>query len=70
MESNFVVTLCCDFQTLVLKVGCPVMLLKNITPKLCNGLQGVVVALTQQTARVRFASIGVDHTFTKCTFTK
>ena len=49
-------------QELKLKVGCPVMLLKNMSDKFVNGLQGTVLSVTEKTATVKFQS--VDSTLT------
>jgi peptidyl-tRNA hydrolase len=59
------------FQELNLKVGVPVMLLRNVpNSQMCNGLQGIVKALTRESVTVRFKRIGVTHTFRKETFTQ
>jgi hypothetical protein len=42
------------FQVLALKVGCPVMLMRNVSERLVNGLQGIVTHLTQTSATVFF----------------
>ncbi|CAC5360531.1 PIF1 [Mytilus coruscus] len=54
-----------------LKVGCPVMLLKNLTNKLVNGLRGTVVQMNSASVDVKFEI--EERTFTtnikKYTFT-
>ncbi|XP_033755719.1 ATP-dependent DNA helicase PIF1-like [Pecten maximus] len=41
-------------KNLALKVGCPVMLVKNLSDKLVNGLRGVVTALDTYSVDVKF----------------
>ena len=46
---------------LVLKVGCPIMVLRNITPSLgvCNGARGIVQRITNRILEIRL--LGGDH---------
>jgi hypothetical protein len=58
------------FQNLSLKIGCPVMLQKNLSDTLVNGLPGVVIKLTQTTATVKFENYTPGSvTFSKELFT-
>ena len=41
-------------KTLYLKLNCPVMLIKNLSDSLVNGLQGVVVDLKPNAVTVKF----------------
>jgi hypothetical protein len=54
----------------MLKVGCPVILLKNMSERLVNGLRGEVVSLTRVSATVQFSSIGMKTTLKKTSFTR
>ena len=45
------------FQNLALKVGCRVMLVKNLSDSLVNGLQGKVVLLEKDEVSVKFSHI-------------
>ncbi|KAL3853051.1 hypothetical protein ACJMK2_016634 [Sinanodonta woodiana] len=44
----------CVPKLLHLKIGCPVMLVKNISSALVNGLQGKVVAMKEDSVTVDF----------------
>jgi hypothetical protein len=55
---------------LVLKVGASVMLMKNMTNRLVNGLIGKVVALSQNSATVYFKQLEVTETFCQELFTR
>ena len=70
--SVFRPVVCCfyfgNFQPpkyLLLKKGCPVMLLKNITKQLVNGLIGVVEEMADQEVMVNF-KLGGRAAITKC----
>ncbi|XP_033725340.1 uncharacterized protein LOC117315301 [Pecten maximus] len=55
-------------QKLWLKEGCPVVLLRNFSKVLYNGLQGYIVSLGKDGPVVDFGSLGV-HRITKIKFT-
>ena len=46
-------------KTLWIKEGCPVILLKNLSDKLVNGLQGKVVSTNEKGPTIEFPSIGL-----------
>ena len=56
------VDICSLLQVLELKVGCPVMLMRNMSERLVNGLQGTVKHLTFKSATVNFP--GIKQTIT------
>jgi hypothetical protein len=55
---------------LALKVGCPVMLMRNVSERLVNGLQGTVTHLTQTSATVFFNDVQQTLTVKKEKFTR
>ncbi|KAL3889432.1 hypothetical protein ACJMK2_001794, partial [Sinanodonta woodiana] len=60
----------CVPKLLHLKIGCPVMLVKNISSALVNGLQGKVVAMKEDSVTVDFENDLVQlgrETFTVAT---
>ena len=57
-------------QRLVLKEGAPVMVLKNISPMVVNGLMGTVQKLTKNAVTVHFPHLNLEHTFEAEVFTK
>ncbi|XP_060571759.1 uncharacterized protein LOC132729940 [Ruditapes philippinarum] len=55
-------------QTLWLKKGAPVMLLRNLSDKLVNGLRGTVVDITESGPVVEFPSLNMKMPMEKITF--
>ena len=55
-------------QVLRLKLGAPVVLLKNVSPQLVNGLRGNVCDLKEAAVAVHFPSLSSTHTFEKENF--
>lgn len=53
----------------MLKVGCPVMLVRNMSNRLVNGLQGIVKSLTKSSVRVFFQQLNQVVELKKETFT-
>jgi len=54
-------------RNLIIKMNCPVMLVKNLSQNLVNGLQGVVVAMAKDGVTVKFETITTElkrETFT------
>ena len=51
------------------KIGCPVILLRNLGGKLVNGLSGKIVATEEDAITVHFPEIGQTHKITRCLFT-
>ena len=51
------------------KIGCPVILLRNLGGKLANGLSGKIVATEEDAITVHFPEIGQTHKITRCLFT-
>jgi hypothetical protein len=47
-------------KTLCLKKSCPVMLVKNLSKSLVNGMQGTVLELKENTVTVKFENIVTD----------
>lgn len=54
----------------MLKVGAPVMLIKNLSDTLVNGLRGKVAKLKQEEVIVHFPSLSRSHTFKAEKFTR
>ena len=50
------------------KKGAPVMLLRNISNNLVNGLQGTVYDLTERGPTIEFPSLNMKLPMTKLTF--
>ena len=48
-------------RQLHLKIGCPVMLLKNLSGKLVNGLRGTVTALSNNCVSVNFIGVNKEN---------
>ena len=51
------------------KIGCPVILLRNLGGNLMNGLRGVVTAFTDDDITVQFQTINETHTIKRYPFT-
>ncbi|XP_021349151.1 uncharacterized protein LOC110447633 [Mizuhopecten yessoensis] len=56
-------------KVLWLKVGSPVILLRNLTNKLCNGLSGTIVSLETDGPVVNFPTVNETMKIPKMTFT-
>lgn len=47
-------------KQLHLKIGCPIMLLKNLSEQLVNGLRGTVTALSNKCVSVDFSGVNTE----------
>ena len=56
-------------KTLWLKVGCPIILLKNLSDTLVNGLRGTLLSVTDSELVVKFPSLNLITSISKVEFT-
>ena len=56
-------------KILWLKVGCPIILLKNLSDTLVNGLRGILLSVTNSELLVRFPSLNLITSIPKVEFT-
>ena len=56
-------------KTLWLKVGCPIILLKNLSDTLVNGLRGTLLSVTDSELVVRFPTLNLITSIPKVEFT-